>query len=313
MSETKPPGPDADKLARQLQESLARRRPTAWKPVLAVLSVCTLFLALFAFWLKPRPPAPLMPLVALDGLYTPDETPLARIQLFVAAEDAESAPSLRSQDVLFQGQGVEFVHQGGTASLVRMKTDSKGQTTAELPKSAGPALMDFQARHIDDSRGLKGAAPDSGQVFVWPKDAPLLIVDVDETLMAKELDAKAVATLKTAAEARWRIVYLSVAGAEAESFRQARDWLREQADLPAGPVLGRSQYPSQESAEQARIALLRSLNVRFTGPKNVVVKSAQAAETCAELRLRAIVIGDAKTSADVIRVTSWAEVFERLK
>jgi hypothetical protein len=304
MSEAKPPGPDADKLARQLQESLAKRRPTTWKPVLVVIGLCTLVLMVFAWWLKPRPPLPLMPLIAMDSVYTLDERPLARIQLYTAAKDADVPHSLRGQDVLVQG--LEFVHEGRNASMVRVKSDSKGQATAELPKSAEPAVVDFQARHIDDTRGLKGAAPDSGQVFIWPKDARLLIVDLDETLMAKELDAKAAATLKKAAEADWRIVYVSLAGAQADPFRQARDWLREQAEAPVGPVLGRSQYPSQESAEKARGELLRSLNTRFTGSKNVVVKTAESAGLCKELGLRTIVIGDAKTP-------DWAEVFDQLK
>jgi hypothetical protein len=306
MSEAKPPGPDADKLARQLQDSLAKRRPTTWKPVLVVIGLCTLVLVLFAWWLKPRPSLPLLPLVAMDTVYTLDETPQARIQLYVAADDADVAHRLRGQDVLFQGQGLEFVHEGRKSSMVRVKSDGKGQAIAELPKSPEPAVMDFQARHIDDSRGLKGAAPDSGQVFVWPKDARLLIVDFDETLTAKELDVKAAATLKKAAEADWRIVYLSLAGAQADQFQQARDWLREQAEMPPGPVLGRSQYPSEESAAQARGELLRSLNVRFSGSKNVVVKTAEAAALCKELGLRTIVVGDAITP-------SWAEVFDQLK
>jgi hypothetical protein len=298
MSEAKPPGPDADKLARQLQESLAKRRPTTWKPVLAVIGLCTLVLVVFGWWLKPRPPLPLLPLIALDAVYTSDETPLARIQLYAVA-DAEVSRNVGGQDVLFQGPA--FVQGGQKSNMIRVTTDAKGQATAELPKNPTHPITEFQARHVE-----KGA-PDSGQVFVWPKDAQLLIVDVDETLTAKELDVKAATALKKVDAAGWRIVYLSLAGAQGDEFRQARNWLQEQADLPVGPVLGRSQYPSPESAEKARGDLLRSLSVRFTGSKNtVVVKTPASAAACKELGLQTIVIGDAKTPG-------WAEVFDQLK
>jgi hypothetical protein len=302
MSEAKPPGPDADKLAKQLQESLAKRRPTTWKPVLTVLGVCTLLLALFAWWLKPSPPLPLLHMVAIDAVFTPDETPVARVQLF-APTGAAVSRSLQGQDVLFER--LEFVQANRKSNMILVKSDAKGQATAELPKTPGQATVEFQARHIDKSRGLPGA-PDSGQVFVWPSDARLLIVDVDETLIGKEPNLTATETLKKAAEANWRIVYISLAGAQADDYRQVRNWLQEQGDLPVGPALGRPWYPSPESAEQARRELLRSLKDRFTGSKNAVVKTAEAAALCKGLGLRTIVIGDVKTP-------SWAEVFDQLQ
>lgn len=308
MSEANGPGPDADKLAKQLQAAMAKRRPTTWKPVLAVLGICTLLLVLLAWSLKPRPPLPLFPLVALDAVYTPDETPLARIQLFEPA-DTEVALNLGGREVLFQGP--EFVSAGGK-TMLRLKSDARGQASAELPKNPGPAIVDFKAQNIEDSRGLRLAVPDSAQVFIWPKDARLLIVDVEETLHGKGPDPRAIAALRKAGDADWRIVYLSVAGAQAEDYRHARNWLQEQG-FPVGPVLGRPQYPSPGSAEQVRDDLLRSLNDRFTGTKCFVIKSSQPAALGAELRLRTIVIGDAQAPAAVVRVPSWTEVFEQLK
>ena len=309
MSETKPPGPDPDKLAKQLQTSLAQRRPTTWKPVLVVLGLCTLFLLLLAWWLRPQPVLPLLPLVALDGVYTTDETPLARVQLF-KPDDAEVSRDLGGQDVLLQG--ADFVQAGRISNMVRVRTDARGEASVELPKKGAPAAAEFLARTIDDARAPKGD-PDSGQIFVWPKDARLLIVDVDETALARTPSLKSAAMLKKASEANWRIVYLAVSGTKADEYRQVRNELQAQADLPAGPVLGRPSYPSTQSVEKARGESLRSLENRFTGSKTVIVGMPETAILCKIWGLQAILIGAAKAPPDIIHVPNWDEVLDQLK
>src|SRR5438045_3200087 len=90
MSESKPPSPQADELARKLQAALVQRRPRPWKPVLAVLVVGTLFLALLAWWMYPQPRHGPLQVLALHALFTSDETPRASAQLMLPDEDEDS-------------------------------------------------------------------------------------------------------------------------------------------------------------------------------------------------------------------------------
>ena len=307
MTDPKPPTPHAEALAKQLQESLAKRRPRTWKPVLALLAGCTLFLALFAWWMYPRPAMPLLQIIALDSVFTPDETPIARVQLFPSPE-VEKPRHLSGQSVWFQGS--QFLQAGMKSAELVVKSDEKGQATAELSIEPNQAMAEFLARHFDASRRLQMSPTENGRVFVWPKEAKLLIVDVDATLMAKPLDAKAAEVLQPAAEKGWRIVYLAVTGARAEDLRQSREWLETQPSLPIGPVLGRGNYPSDDAMDQARRDVLKSLHSRFTGSKAVIVQSAEAAQVCRGIGLPTIWIGKADAPEGV---PSWAEVPAKLK
>src|SRR5262249_48657800 len=157
--------------------------------------------------------------------------------------------------------------------------------------------------------GMKGSQHDGGHLYVWPKQTPLFLVDADETLCAEELEESAAATLKKASEQGWRIVYLALAGAQVRTFLSTRAWIRSQVKLPKGPILGQAKYyPNAESSAQARRQILDSLKQRFQGPLVVVVKSAEAAQTCKDVGVRTIVVGADAAPAGVEHVASWADV-----
>jgi hypothetical protein len=297
MSDTKPPTPKADALAKHLKDSLAQRRPRPWKLVLAALFGSTLILVLLAWSLYPRPKMPPLQIIALDTIATPDETPVARAQLLVPPD--ESGPRrLGGHTIVFHEQRLVLKPNEKPREIV-VKSDERGQASVDWP-----GLAEFLVLHIDAEQ-RRGSLHGRGRIFVWPKDAPLLIVDADETLIADELDAKASETLTKAAEDGWRVVYLALTSTQAHEFRKARGWL-EKATLPPGPVLARRHFSDEETLPQVRRDALKQLKERFHGPMIAVVKTVESAQVCKETDLRTILIGGTEAP-------TWAEVSIKLK
>ncbi len=216
-------------LARQLKDSLAHRRPRPWKLVLATLAGSVLMLVLLAWWLYPGPKPALLQIIALDVVCPPDETPHARAQLFAPPEDKEQR-RLRGYTVVFHEPPLLLAPDVHRREVVA-KTDERGQASVEWPVDG--AHTEYKVRHIDVEQ--RRGSRDDGRIFVWPKKAPLLIVDADETLIADTLDEQAPKTLTKAANDGWHIVYLSLTSAQPLEFRKARGWIEEPSKLPKGP------------------------------------------------------------------------------
>lgn len=270
MSNPKSTDPKANALAQQLKDSLAQRRLRPWKIVLGTLAVSVLLLGLLAWWMYPKPKPPPLQVMAFDVVCTTDEVPEVRAQLHGPPDD-DQPRRMSGWKVIFREPLLPPPPKGAAPREIEALSDEHGQASLEWPLHE-PKSTQYSVLHVDPDLG-KGSLVDVGHVFVWPKDAPLLIVDADETLIAKEVDADASATLTKAAKEGWRIVYLAPAATNAHDFRKARRWLTEnQAKLPPGPILGRKHYPLEEPIEEARADLLKRLQGKFTGKMLAVVK-----------------------------------------
>ncbi len=289
MSNGTPAKPPADELAKDLKASLAKRRPRTWKPILAAIVLCSLAMAAMVYWLLPVKQTPPLQVIALDDVFTPDEKPSVRAQLLAPSSD-EPAPRMRGHDVVFDDQ---------MNRKIQVLSNDKGQAVAEWPLENTPVAA-FFAQYIDAGR-RQGSLKESGRLFIWPKDASILFVDADETLLADELDDKAPEALNKAAEDGWRIVYLALGKPKPHDFRKVHGWLDEQAKLPKGPILGRVHLQAQDSIDAGRREVLQGMKNRFKGPMLAIVKSADAADSCKDLGVRAIRIGEAATP-------TWGEV-----
>lgn len=297
MSKEKPPDPKADALGRQLKDSLAQRRPRPWKLVLASVVVATLLLILLAWWMYPRAkPAPLQAM-ALDVICTLEETtPQVRAQLIPPADD--KAPRRLTGHKLVFHESRLMLPPGEKPREIEVKSDEHGQARVEWHLRKAEST-EFLVLHVDPENG-KASPVDGGRIFVWPKDAPLLVVDAEETLIADELDGKASETLLKAAKEGWRIVYVAPGHTQAPDFRKARRWINEkQAKLPPGPVLGRVLFSDQKSLDEARGDLLKQLQGKFNGPMLAVVKLEASARTCKNAGLRTVVVDAGPAWADV--------------
>ena len=231
-----------------------------------------------------------------------------RAELLAPPEDA--APRrLSGQRVVFHEPRLGLP-VGEEPRKIDVTSDDRGEASVDwrLPKAP---LGEFLVLHIDDERRT-ASANELGRIFVWPKDAPVLIVDADETLIGAELDAQASDTLAKAAKEGWRIVYLSVASPQAHAFRTGRGWIHEnQAKLPIGPVLGPRHF-SSESVGQARREVLQAAARPIHRKKLAVVKSAAAAQISTEVGWPTILIGNA-APAGVVQAATWGDVVVRLE
>lgn len=298
----------AEALAKQLKQSLAQRRPRPWLPVLTALVVCSLILAGLVWWLYPRTQFASLEIVALDDVFTPDEAPSAHAQLFAPPDD-EGTRRLGGHKIVFHEPLVLLV-PGAKPREDLTQSDDHGQASVAWGK-AQVGLIEFSARYVSTEARPKNVN-DGGRLFVWPKNAALLIVDADETLIAQKPDEQAAATLKKAAAAGWHIVYLTPAATQAHDWRLARGWIQRQARLPIGPVLGRRRFPGDEPTDEARRALLQALR-KFEGPQLAVVKTPDAALVCKELGMRTILLGNAVPPEGVTQAATWADVPVQLK
>jgi len=307
MSETKPPSAAAEKMAKELKGTLVQRRPRPWRAVLITLAICTLLLAALSWWFYPGPKLEPLQIVAMDEICSPDEKLSVRAQLYVVVPE-ETPRRMGGHTIVFLEPPPLLQPAGKTLEVIRT-SDDQGQASSDWPVPKSP-FAEFRVRHIDIAKGAQSI--DHARVFVCAKDAPLFLVDVDETLKADALDADAAKTLARAAEEGWQIGYLSVVGDKAVDYRKTRDWTIAQAKLPRGPVLGRAEFAGTQASEGARRELLKSLRTRFTGNIVAIVKSADAALASKEAGLPTFQLG-AEPIAGVVGVASWVDVPVRLK
>ena len=298
MSENQPPKPKADDLAKDLKASLAQRRPRTWLPTIVAVVVASLVLGGVYIWMQPRRRAQPLQVLALDAVFTPDQTPVARAQLFEPIGDTARS-RLGGQTIVL------FEQMAANPRRIVAKSDAAGSAQVDWPLDGAPAA-EFFAQFIDDERRQVSSAV-RGRLFIWPKDTPLLIVDAHETLITGDLNADALSRLTKAHEEGWRVIYLAVKSATAPDFAAAHAWLDDKAKLPRGPVLGRGIFPSDAPMETAWRDALTSLKTQFTGPMLAVVGSDEAAQTCKEANVPTVRIG-----ADNGGVP-WADVPVRLK
>jgi hypothetical protein len=307
-SNNKPPAPSSDVLATQLKDSLKRRRLRPWKIVLASMTLGIIVMALLAWWLYPRPQLAPLQIIALDAVTTPDETPQARAQLLPSPDDTEPR-SLSGHSVVFHDQ---HSRPGDKPREKIVKSDAHGQASVDWVTQI-PGVSEFFVRYINPAEG-PGSANELGQIYVWNKADPLLIVDADETLQAAELDEKAAAVLMQAAKERWHIVYLSLASRQPQDFRTARGWIsKQQPKLPAGPVLGRPQFTPEMTTAKARREVLQSLHGRFQGKTLAIVKNTDSAQISKEIGFHTVLIGAEPAPPGVAQAASWDDVIVRLE
>ncbi|MSQ93147.1 MAG: hypothetical protein EXR98_01175 [Gemmataceae bacterium] len=308
ISDPKPAAPKADTLARQLKDSLAKRRPRPWLPVLAILTGSVLILVFLAYWYYPRPPLTPLQIMALDVVGTTDEVPQVRAQLLTPLEEKTPRP-LNGFGIIFHRPLTQKANDKPIEIVT--KSDARGQAAADWPKPS-TATADFSVNHVDPAN--RHVDSDLGRIFIWPKDAPILIVDAAETLGAEEVDEQASATLRRAAKEDWHIVYVALGSEQPQEFRAARIWIaRNQAKLPIGPVLGRPHIAEEESAAQARRAILQSLKERFQGPMVAVVKNEVSAQISKDAGVRTIMIGAGAAPAGVTQAPTWSDVVVRVE
>jgi hypothetical protein len=303
MSEPKPPSPNAEVLARQLKESLARRRPQPWKPVLVVLALSTMVLAGLAYWLYPRPrPAPLQ-VMALDVICTSEETASVRARLLRPADDPVER-SLQGHTLVFSSARLALAKANDDPVEIIVKSDEHGTASAEWPMAKN-AVADYLVHYVDRDKQINQRDP--GRVFVWPRDARLLIVDADATFDGSTVDPQASASLLALAREKWHIVYLALATTQAHEFRKTRGWIgANRGKLPVGPVLGRPHFADTELPADTRRAALDWLKQRFPGSHVAIAKNASAAQIAKDAGLRAIHVGPAPA-------TAWKHVPAALK
>jgi hypothetical protein len=319
----KKPSPSAETLARQLQEKLRVERPRwhRWVPIVAVTFLGVL--GLLGWLLYPAPDPPRLTITAADALYPVGDELQARAVLEPQETDARHGT--------YAGLEVVFWDEKASDPASRRRTtcDEHGQAIATFDDADVQGAvqgLSFHARYL----GRKYEVSDRAWLYALPKDAPLLIVDVEETLAELDPDQwnktnpigigmrpGAAAALRAAAGKGYRVVYLAAHGAQAKEYRPVRGWVESKSagadPLPRGPVLGRPRFASDPAAaktapNEARAQALAELRGKFAGPMVAVVRTAAAAEQCRKLEIRPLATGGGDFPEGIARLKDWSDL-----
>jgi hypothetical protein len=186
----------------------------------------------------------------------------------------------------------------------------------------------FHVRYIDVER--RQGSTDQASVYWLPKDARLLLVDVEETLAIinpnkwaeahpSKIKAQpgALQALHDARQKQYHILYLGLQPQQPMGYRRIRGWVRgqltDQVAMSPGPVLARTNYAAAHDADTARSQLLDNLRKRFSANAIAVVGRRESAGLSRAAGLKTILIGAEDAGEGIVRVASWAEVVAQLQ
>ncbi len=311
------PTEKAEALARKLQEKLRHERPQ-WVRLAPILAAVLFAITGVVAWLAyPAPELPPLTVTAFDVLVAAGQPAQVRAQLDPAEAAAKVGALAGLEAIFWADPGADVVD---ATTRQKSVSDGHGQATATVDLG-GISKTTYRVRQSSINKKQK-VPEDRAHIHVLAKDAPLLLVDVEETLA--DLDVKlwtktnpddiaaragAGAALQTAsAKHQFTIAYLAVANTPAREYRRVRGWIAQpKTKLPDGPVLGRLRYDAG-SVSQARQALLGDLRQRFVGQLVAVVRTSEAAEQCLALGIRTIAMGGGDFPDQVTRIKSWDEL-----
>ncbi len=309
-----------DEVTQKLRAGARKRRPLTWKGLLLLVALLLVPAGLWLWWIYPKPEPPRLDVAAFD-------------QLGLAGQDIDLRAHLEPLDVdpgtvNLAGFSLFFEENlvPGKSGKVRETTSERGGLAAVSCRFPdGQQKNSFVVRLPGDKQ--RRGAIDRAQVFLLPKETPLLLVDVPILSSASAGDwqtknpldikplAEAAKALQIARKKKFQVVYLALAAERPLAYRKMRGWVENLVNgknpFPAGPVLGRKAYDGADG-ESARQELLRSMKETFPGALIALVGQGEAAAVCRGIGVDTILIGAADAPKDVVRVKTWAEAPEKL-
>jgi hypothetical protein len=272
-------------------------------------------LAILVWWLATTPEVPPLDVVAFDQVAVPGEPIVVRAQL-IPDDETSSTPRL-------SGLTLHFVdpNPGRGDKSINVLSDARGVGHCDWILPGNEAMAEVEVRYIDTGR--KQGAQSRARLFVLPRAAKILLVDVEtltdavveefwqrEDLGAQPVLAEAAATLRLAADKGWQVIYLATGPAHPFGYRRLRDfWIARrvsdnaESEIPGGPVLARPDYDCEVAAAQRDITAY--LRQRFQGP---LLAIARRPEASAALRQAGITTFEVNAEAQ-----SWALVRKDLQ
>ena len=310
-----------DEVTQKLRAAARKRRPMTWQGLLILLVLILVPAGVFIWWvLHPRPDPPRLDVVAFDQLGLVGEEIELRAILEPLAGDRDQM-NLAGFPLFFEENVIPGKAKAGQVKEAQSVDGGSATVSWSFPEGSKNT---FVVRLPGDK--VRRGAIDRGQVYLLPRDTPLLLVDVSTLSAAKAKDwqtknpleirplAEAAKALQIIQKKKFQLVYLALSADRPLDYRKVRGWVENQVNsknpFPAGPVLGRRTYVTDgESA--ARQETLRNLKENFRGRLRAVVGEGEAAAVCRGLGVDTILFGTDAAPDDVIRVKSWAEVPEK--
>jgi hypothetical protein len=307
---------DPKKLDPRTVLAMSQARPTSRRrsaPTLIALAIVVIGLVLIGYFAWPSDP-PRVAVAAYDAVARPADT----IDLHgrVEQEDGEKSDRLGGLEVRFEVAAARYGEDATT------EKGGAAKSAWHVPQKAGPPI-EFSV--IRQHKGEKRVARDSGRVFLWPKDAKLLVVDADHVLIdaddetlrtAKptELKPRDGAPLALGALAvPYKIVYLTANMDQPLAYKKLRAWLRQPAHpklaLPDGPLLGPFEPVGEADRDLFTVGQIEALKTAFPGPAVAIAGRPVEAKMFLDAGWRTILIGKASDAPKGAAIAdSWSDV-----
>jgi hypothetical protein len=314
---------DSKKLDPRTLLALSKARPAPPRravPILIALTIVVVGLGIIGYLIWPDDP-PRVTVVAYDTVAHPDDT--IALHGRVEKEEGEKSNRLGGLEIRFE---VPASHFGESAA-----TENNGATSVEwhVPEKVG---LPIEFTVIRELGRQKRVARDSGHVFIYPANTPLLVVDADhaladadeETLQAASLtklkEKEGAASTLRGLSGGYKIVYLTAVMDRPDSYRKLRIWLsgtglatRLQL-LPDGPLLGPYEPLGQGDREIFLAGQVQALKKDFPKLAIGIAGRAQEAKVFQGEGLKTYLIGEAGDAPDDVTVAgTWAELAKQFK
>jgi hypothetical protein len=317
MSSADTPQPDSAALARQLKQSLQRSRFRRQRIVLLCALVVAGLLGAMA-WSVYYPSGDIaVSVIALTSVGNTSEVGLARAVL--VAPDVDGGASRRGgYEVIFLDPAPP---PGAMPRRAQAVTDRAGYAQVSWPMPDKSPVATFRARHIDP-RQRRGSEGD-GRIYRWPREAAILLIEVEGLLADPPPEARPLAPVQAAAPGgalealsslppEVQVVYLLPATEGWLPARRLRAWVEERfgdgTGLPAGPVLGKLDFPTARTGADIRPAAVALLRERFTGQLAALVQRADAVSAYRDKNVPVLWFGEAAPPLEVPRAAAWSDV-----
>jgi hypothetical protein len=315
----KPQPNKKDAILQLARASLADKRRRTPAHIAILVGVPLLVLGLLIWWIYPKPELPKLRVEAFDQVALPDEPALlvARVEP-VAASEASADLS---------GCPLFFLDMKTGQLLGKVTSGNNGLGSIETRFPAANTPYEMLVRYPGEENRRRGVEAGC-QLYVWPSESSLLIVDADRVLPGVDeaklwtqpnLDIRSqadAAGVLRATQTSYRTVYLAASANSAARYHKLRAWLSymrasSSDSVPAGPLLASAAFPG--SGEDFHRLILARLKKQFNGKLIGFTDDPDRAKLFRELGLQSILLSKTTEAPEGVElVKSWKELGEKL-
>lgn len=305
-----------DELSQRLRSKMRTDRFRYYRSLAVLALLPLLVIAAIVWWFYPRGAIPTLAVVAFDSVALPGAKAHWRAQ--IEATEGEPVPGFLGELKVVFVEARSLAHPQDQLQSVTANAQGNGHAETSLLLKAFDRAG--EAKYLVRLLGNRPQfiSEDPARVHFLAADTPLVLVDVGQllaepgvevwsgSLAAIQPHPEAVLALQ-ALKGKHQPVYLALDKSRALDYRQQRRWLESrQAQLPQGPVLGRTSFHEGESEQMARRKIVAELARQYS--LTAFAGDRSTAALLRDLKIDTILVGPEDPPEGTRRAASWKDV-----